>query len=94
MIHHFAAKRSGNVYLVFKPNWFFNDFDALAVASSHGSPWQYDTYVPIVFTGEAIKAKKVTRKVYTIDIAPSLSAFIGIKPPSGAVGKVLSELFD
>jgi len=32
--------------------------------------------------------------VYTVDVAKSLSAYIGIKPPSGAAGQVLTELFD
>lgn len=93
VINNFYEKRSGDVYLVFKPNWFFNDFDGLTVASSHGSPWQYDTYVPIVFSGMNIKPKVITRKVHTVDIATSLSSYMGIKPPSGAVGDVLSELF-
>ncbi len=94
VINNFYAQRSGEIYLVFKPNWFVNDFDGLTVASGHGSPWQYDTYVPIVFAGAGIKAKTVSHKVHTTDIAPSLSAFICIKPPSGSVGEVLSELFD
>ena len=51
-------------------------------------------YVPIVFAGAGIEAKKVTRKVYTVDVAKSLSAYIGTKPPSGAAGQVLTELFD
>lgn len=36
----------GDIYLVFEPNVFINDFDGLIVASFHGSPWRYDTYVP------------------------------------------------
>jgi predicted AlkP superfamily pyrophosphatase or phosphodiesterase len=94
VLNNFYSKRSGDIYIVFEPNWFINDFDGLTVASTHGSPWQYDTYVPIVFAGAGLEAKKVSRKVYTIDIAPSLSAFIDIKPPSGAVGNVLVEVFD
>ena len=39
----FIAKRSGDVFIVFEPNWFINDFDGLTVASTHGSPWRYDT---------------------------------------------------
>jgi predicted AlkP superfamily pyrophosphatase or phosphodiesterase len=94
VLNNFYSKRSGDIYVVFEPNWFINDFDGLTVASTHGSPWQYDTYVPIVFAGAGIEAKKVTRKVYTVDVARSLSAYIGTKPPSGAAGQVLTELFD
>jgi len=64
------------------------------VASTHGSPWNYDTYVPIVFAGAGLDNEIVTRKIHTVDIAPSLSAYVGAKPPSGSVGDVLSEFFD
>jgi hypothetical protein len=92
--NNFYAKRSGDIYIVFEPNWFINDFDGLVVASSHGSPWGYDTYVPLVFAGAGIEAEHVTRKVHTVDIATTLSAYLGIKPPSGAFGEVLPEVFE
>ena len=92
--NNFYSKRSGDIYLVFEPNWFINDFDGLTVASTHGSPWNYDTYVPIVFAGAGLNADNVTRKIHTVDIAPTLSAYLGIKAPSGAFGNVLDELFD
>ena len=28
-----------------------SEFDRLTVASSHGSPWRYDTFVPLIFAG-------------------------------------------
>jgi len=94
VLNNFYSKRSGDIYLVFEPNWFINDFDGLTVASTHGSPWNYDTYVPIVFAGAGLDAETVTRKIHTVDIAPTLSAYLGIKAPSGAFGNVLEELFD
>lgn len=94
VVNNFHSKRSGDIYIVFEPNWFINDFDGLTVASTHGSPWNYDTYVPIVFAGAGLDAKKITRKVYTVDVAPSLSAYVGTKQPSGAAGEILQELFD
>ena len=94
VLNNFHPKRSGDIYMVFEPNWFINDFDGLTVASTHGSPWQYDTYVPIVFAGIGLKAKTVDRRVNTIDIAPTLSAFIGIKPPSGSQGVLLIEALE
>ena len=92
VLNNFHAKRSGDIYIVFEPNWFINDFDGLEVAATHGSPWQYDTFVPIVFAGAGLTAKMVDRRVHTIDIAPTLSAYLGIKPPSGAHGNPLKEV--
>ncbi len=94
VLNNFHAKRSGDIYIVFEPNWFINDFDGLTVAATHGSPWQYDTYVPIVFAGSGLTAKIVDRRVQTIDIAPTLSAYLGIKPPSGSQGNPLKEVLE
>ncbi len=94
VLNNFHAKRSGDIYIVFEPNWFINDFDGLTVAATHGSPWQYDTFVPIVFAGAGLTAKTVDRRVNTIDIAPTLSAYLGIKPPSGAQGNPLPEVLE
>ncbi|MCH5376579.1 MAG: alkaline phosphatase family protein, partial [Planctomycetes bacterium] len=79
---------------VFEPNWFIQDFDGLTVASTHGSPWNYDTYVPIVFAGMGVEAQTVDRRVHTVDIAATLAVFVDIKPPSGCVGNVLYEVTD
>ena len=94
VLNNFHPKRSGDVYVVFEPNWFINDFDGLTVAATHGSPWAYDTYVPIVFAGAGLAHKVIDRKVHTTDIAPTLSAYLGIKPPSGSQGKLLTEVLD
>ena len=92
VMNNFNAKRSGEVFIVFEPNWFINDFEGLIVASTHGSPWNYDTYVPIVFAGAGLGPAVVDRRVLTVDIAATLAADLGIKPPSGSVGEPLEEI--
>ena len=62
------------------------------VAATHGSPWPYDTWVPVVFAGMGMTPETVSRKISTVDVARTLSAFVGAKPPSGAVGSVLPEV--
>ncbi|UCG73288.1 MAG: alkaline phosphatase family protein [Chromatiales bacterium] len=89
---NFNPTRSGDIYLVFEPNRFINDFDGLIVASTHGSPWRYDSHVPIVFAGAGVPARRVARRVETVDVAPTLSLLVGTKPPSGAVGLPLHEV--
>ncbi|MGI9316033.1 MAG: alkaline phosphatase family protein, partial [bacterium] len=41
ILHNFHPKRSGDIFIVFEPNVFINDFDGLTVTSTHGSPWRY-----------------------------------------------------
>ena len=92
VIRNFHSKRSGDVFVVFEPNWFTNDFDGLTVESTHGSPWNYDTHVPLVFAGAGLAQMRVDRRVHTVDIAPTLSAYLGVNAPSSSVGTPLEEV--
>lgn len=92
ILANFHPERSGDIYVVFEPHFFVGDFDGLHVASNHGSPWSYDTYVPMIFAGPGIEPARIGRRVETVDLAPTLAAYLGIKPPSGARGRVLPEI--
>jgi predicted AlkP superfamily pyrophosphatase or phosphodiesterase len=92
ILRNFHPKRSGDIYIVFEPNVFINDFDGLTVASTHGSPWRYDTFVPVMFAGAGLQPKSVSRAITPYDIAPTLAAYLGVKPPSASIGKPLPEV--
>jgi predicted AlkP superfamily pyrophosphatase or phosphodiesterase len=92
IMRNFNPKRSGDIYIVLEPHWFVNDFDGLTVASTHGSPWYYDTFVPIIFAGNGLSHKNIYREVHTVDIAITLSNYLKIKGPSGATGQPLLEV--
>ena len=94
VLNNYNLHRSGDVFVVFELHSFINDFDGLKVASHHGSPWRYDTFVPMIVAGHGLEPTTVARKVETVDLAPTLSAYLGIKPPSGANGTLLSEVLD
>lgn len=92
ILRNYNPTRSGDIYVVFDPNRFINDFDGLIVASTHGSPWRYDSYVPLIFAGMNVPAQRIDRPVYTVSVAPTLSAMVGTKPPSGAFDPPLAEV--
>jgi len=94
VLNNYNPRRSGEIYVVFQPHWFINDFDGLAVAATHGSPWRYDTFVPVIFAGAGLEPRRVFREIHTIDVAPTLAAVVGTKPPSGTRGKVLVEVLE
>jgi arylsulfatase A-like enzyme len=49
-------------------------------------------YVPIVFAGGSLTARRIYREIQTVDVAPTLAAIVGVKPPSGARGVPLVEV--
>jgi predicted AlkP superfamily pyrophosphatase or phosphodiesterase len=94
----FAFGRSGNVHLVPNPYWFLHstaEADKMGLpglAAIHGSPWAYDTYVPIFFAGGGLEAQTISRRVSPTDIAPTIAAYLSIKYPSSSVGTPLAEV--
>ena len=92
ILNNYHPKRSGDVFVVFESHRFINDMDGLVVAATHGSPWAYDTFVPIFFAGPGIRSQVVHRRVAPTGVASTLSAYLGLKAPSGALGDVLVEV--
>jgi predicted AlkP superfamily pyrophosphatase or phosphodiesterase len=89
--NNFHPARSGDIYVVQDPYWF--NFDKGPVTGMHGSPWNYDTHVPVIFAGPGIRAGTIYRAVQPADVAPSIAALLNMSPPASAQGAVLPELF-
>lgn len=86
--HH--TTRSGDIYVIQSPYWFL--FDKGPVAAMHGSPWSYDTHVPIVFAGPGIDAQSVHRLVHPVDVAPTIARLLGMTAPASSRGTPLQEV--
>jgi hypothetical protein len=91
---NFHPKRSGDIYLVQEPYWFLYSEESIPLCTIHGSPWRYDTYVPIMFAGAGVRAQQISSLVHPVDIAATLSAYVGAKPPSAVAGKPLREVLN
>lgn len=72
----FVAERSGDVMPVFKPYWFLSKY---TTGTTHGSPNEYDTYVPLVFFGGNIAPGKRTERVSPQLASVGLAHAIGQK---------------
>jgi predicted AlkP superfamily pyrophosphatase or phosphodiesterase len=83
----FHPKVSGDVVIVPEPFWVPN---YAATGATHGTPYAYDTSVPLLLAGAGIKPGRYTQRVSTLDIAPTLSDLLGVLQPSGCEGRVLS----
>lgn len=87
----FNFKNSGNIYLVVEPYTLIAESDLELTGTAHGTPYHYDTHVPILISGPGIKPGLYANACTPSDIAPTLSHLLKIEPPSGSVGRILSE---
>ena len=51
--------------------------------TTHGSIWDYDRRVPMLFWRKGVTGMEQPQPVETVDIAPTLAALIGLKVPEG-----------
>ena len=94
ILANFNEDRSGDIYVVFNPQWFVGEFDGKSVTGSHGQPWSYDSHVPVIWMGPGIEPGRISRRVETVDVAPTIAAYLGVKYPSGTRGRVMTEIVD
>lgn len=80
---------SGDIVVINKPNWYLFA-KPLAYAATHGSPWAYDTNVPLMMMGKWVKAGKYGSSE-TVDLGRTLAHILNVRPPNGCEGKVLTE---
>ncbi|NBB15619.1 sulfatase-like hydrolase/transferase [Caulobacter sp. SLTY] len=57
--------------------------------STHGSTWDYDRRVPILFWWPGSEGQERFFSIETIDIAPTLAHLIGVAPPADIDGRCL-----
>jgi hypothetical protein len=83
--------RSGQLFMVSREGEFIVDHNPL-YAFMHGSPWAYDTHVPLIFYGPPfVKPLASKDRVSQQDVVPTLAALLGTAPPATAVGRTLRE---
>lgn len=88
----FDAKRSGDLYIVLKQYVSPIPVPSIGYAATHGSLWDYDRRVPIVFWRKGVKGTAADLGVDTVDIMPTLAAMIGLPIEDGGVdGRCIAE---
>jgi len=86
----YLESRCGEVFVNFQPYWI----EDRTTGAEHGSPYYYDTHVPLIFCGWNIKKGETSELINMNDLAPTISAILGISFPSGCIGKPIKEVVD
>ncbi len=83
-VHQFPAQSNVEMVITLTPfsTWGGN-------VASHGSPYDYDTHVPIIFAGPWFATGRYPEFVRTVDIAPTLAEIAGVRPSERIDGVVL-----
>ena len=97
-IHHgFNPQRSGDVIVVFEPYKILlslpDDSSESRLTTTHGSPFSYDTHVPLIIMGRSFSAGNYATAATPADLAATLASALRIQSPSCSVGRVLVEGF-
>jgi predicted AlkP superfamily pyrophosphatase or phosphodiesterase len=95
VLHGFHVQRSGDVIIIYQPYSIMSgepdDPTDPRDAATHGSPYSYDTHVPLIIMSSRMKAGRYIEAATPADIAPTLASILGVQAPSSATGRVLSE---
>lgn len=78
---------SGDVQYAAKPYWMFGSSTSIA---THGSPYDYDTHVPILVYGPRwVRPGAIAQRVEVADIAATLARLLAVPAPAASEGKPL-----
>ncbi|WP_337045069.1 alkaline phosphatase PafA [Emticicia sp. 17c] len=87
----YNPKRSGDFMVLLEPGWFHSGSKK---GTTHGTMWQYDRHVPLLWYGWNIPVGETIEQTYISDIAATLAALLKIQEPSGCVGKPIKPIFE
>ena len=84
----FHAARSGDVLWAYEPYYLCG-----GGGTTHGSPWKYDSNVPLMLIGHGISNGRYERRVTPGMLAPTAAKLLGVEPPVTCVEPALHEIF-
>jgi predicted AlkP superfamily pyrophosphatase or phosphodiesterase len=84
-LHALPADAGVDLVLTPQPNRYWTG----SRYANHGTPHDYDTRVPIMLWGEAIRSGRYESRVRLVDLAPTLARVLGVAPLEAVDGKVL-----
>jgi predicted AlkP superfamily pyrophosphatase or phosphodiesterase len=83
LLNGFNPALSGDILLRLQPDFLPT---LMEKGTTHGSAYQYDTHVPLIFYGWHIPKQTVNAPVYTVDIAATVADLLKIQEPGACIG--------
>jgi hypothetical protein len=91
----FHPKRSGDVLYAMRPYYIYG-----TAGTTHGSPWQYDTHVPLLLLSQgepgegqaSLRPGKYHANVSPAHLAPTLARLLNVTPPAMCVEEAIEEV--
>ena len=83
-------ERSGDVLFLLRP---FVTLSDAKDGADHGSPYAYDSEVPVIFFGKGVRRGIFRQRMSPIDIAPSIASMLEIGNPAMVEGTARVEAF-
>ncbi len=89
----YNPQRSGDFLVVLKPRVTPIPESGMGYVATHGSVWDYDRRVPILFWRKGLTGFEQPNAVMTVDILPTLASVIGVPLDAGKIdGRCLDLL--
>ncbi len=87
-------KESGDVVFILEPGYLMKEVDDPVAhkGTSHGSAFNYDTHVPLLWFGNGIPAQEVFRPIEITDIAATLSHILHLQRSGAMTGTPILEV--
>ena len=82
----FDRERSGDVFVI--PRWGVMNSYNPGRGAMHGTQYEYDIHVPLVFWGASVTAGTSDAEATPYDLAPTLARWLGVEMKEAA-GKAL-----
>ena len=89
LLNGFHPKRSGDIFLLLNPGYIEW---SRKTGTSHGTHYNYDTHVPLIFYGFHIKPQQINKNLYISDIASTLSILMKVGFPNASQGNPISDI--
>ena len=87
-----ASDKLGDFVVEAREPWGFGLAEPEEGASRGGHGSTLEMRVPLLISGAGVKAGAGSKDARLVDVAPTIAALLGVRPPANAQGRVLDEL--